>query len=55
MNTNMIILNEDEAVLIEGGNPLVLAGMAIGAYVGLLDKMEKNPQDYTWTMDWYYR
>lgn len=40
---------------IEGGNPLlVVAGMAIGAYMKLVDKVEENPNEYTWLMDWYY-
>lgn len=50
----MTTLTDIEATLIEGGNPLILVGFALGAYYGVLDKMEKNPQDYTWTMDWYY-
>lgn len=50
----MIALTDMELAQIEGGNPLALIGIAVGSYVGLLDKMEKNPQDYTWMMDWYY-
>ena len=37
---------------VEGGNPWL---PVIGAYQMLLNKIESNPQDYTWTMDWYYR
>ncbi len=54
MNASMMILSEHEMVDIEGGNPLVLAGMAIGGYMKLVDKIEENPNDYTWLMDWYY-
>jgi hypothetical protein len=42
MNTEIPL---NELAGIEGGNPLALAGMAVGAYIGLLQKMESNPQD----------
>ena len=48
MNT----LNEMELSDIEGGTPLL--GIAAGAYMALLNKIEANPNSYTWTMDWYY-
>lgn len=54
MNASMMILDEYEMAGIEGGNPLVLGGMALGAYMKTLDKIEENPNDYTWLMDWYY-
>ena len=38
---------------IDGGFWQVL-GIGVTAYMGLLKKIEDNPQDYTWTMDWYY-
>jgi bacteriocin-like protein len=48
MNT----LTENELQKVEGG----ATGIPIlGAYVALLDKMERNPNSYTWMMDWYYR
>ncbi len=49
MNT----LNVTELSEIEGGNP-ILYGWAITAYMNTLNKIEQNPQDYTWLMDWYY-
>lgn len=52
MNNQLSTLTDLEAVQIEGGNFLAFA---LAAYAGLLDKIEKNPQDYTWTMDWYYQ
>ena len=39
---------------ITGGNPLVLAGMFITSYTQVLNKIENNPEDYTFLMDWYY-
>ena len=38
---------------IDGGYWQVL-GIGVGVYRDLLKKIEENPQDYTWTMDWYY-
>jgi hypothetical protein len=50
---NMNTLNESEMQEVEGGG---ISGVPIlGAYIALLDKMEKNPNSYTWMMDWYYR
>jgi len=46
MNT----LNEAEMSGIEGGSAIPL----IGVYMAFLEKVEKNPGDYTWMMDWYY-
>ncbi len=47
MNT----LNENELSEVNGGG----VGVSfIGVYLAFLDKVEKNPNDYTWTMDWYY-
>jgi hypothetical protein len=54
MNATMMTLDDGQLAEIEGGNPLALAGMAVGSYVGLLQKMENNPQEYTFLMDWYY-
>jgi len=49
MNT----LNESELQEVEGGG---ISGIPIlGAYIALLDKMERNPNSYTWMMDWYYQ
>lgn len=50
----MEYINEKEMASIAGGNPLVLAGMFITSYSQLLNKMENNPEDYTFLMDWYY-
>ena len=50
MNT----LNESELTGIEGGNPLLI-GWAIVAYRDTLNKIEQNPDSYTWMMDWYYQ
>lgn len=53
MTMEMTAMNEAELESVEGGSlPLVI--MAVGAYGALLDKIERNPQYYTWTMDWYY-
>jgi hypothetical protein len=49
MNT----LTEAEMTEIEGGNGLIILGLQ--AYKELLGKIEQNPGDYTWTMDWYYQ
>jgi hypothetical protein len=47
----MNALNESEMSEINGGG----VGIPfIGVYMAFLDKVEKNPQDYTWMMDWYY-
>ena len=32
----------------------VEGGFLLDAYLALLDKIEKNPDDYTFLMDWYY-
>jgi len=50
MNT----LNAVEMEEVEGGNAL-LVGWAIVAYRDTLNKIEQNPQSYTWLMDWYYQ
>lgn len=50
MNT----LNEIEMFDVTGGVSGGLIGAGLTAYIGLLNKMEQNPQDYTWLMDWYY-
>lgn len=49
MNT----LNEAELATVEGGNP-ILIGWGITVYMNTLNKIEQNPQEYTWLMDWYY-
>ena len=46
MNT----LNDIELMDVEGGFVWPL----IQAYKELLIKIEQNPQEYTWLMDWYY-
>ena len=51
---NMNTLNEGQLSEIEGGNVL-LFGWAIVAYRDTLNKIEQNPQDYAWMMDWYYQ
>lgn len=51
MNANMIVLDEHQLAEVEGGNPLLLG---FAAYAALLEKIEKNPSDYTFLMDWYY-
>jgi hypothetical protein len=48
MNT----MNDIEMSEIEGG-AIWLPG--IGVYQAFLTKVENNPQDYTWMMDWYYQ
>ena len=53
MNT-CIALTDNELEVIVGGNPVALIGIAAVAYMGLLTKIENNPDQYTWTMDWYY-
>lgn len=46
-------LSEEELDHTHGGAwPAI--GIAVGAYMGLLSKIESNPEAYTWTMDWYY-
>ena len=50
MNT----LNDTEMMEVQGGVSGGMWGSLIGAYAGLLNKIEQNPNDYTWTMDWYY-
>jgi hypothetical protein len=50
MNT----MEEVDLMEIQGGIAGLL-GAALTAYMGFLNKVEQNPQDYTWTMDWYYQ
>lgn len=53
MTMDLTVMNEAELENVEGG---IWQGIAVGvvAYKALLDKIEANPGDYTWTMDWYY-
>lgn len=54
MTATMETMTEVDLSDIDGGNPFAGIAVAVGAYMGLLDKIEKNPQDYTFLMDWYY-
>ncbi len=54
MNASMMILDEHEMTGIEGGNPFAGVAIAAIAYTNLLTKIEDNPDDYTFLMDWYY-
>lgn len=51
MNHGMTELNLDEAAHVSGGNPIAIS---VSLYLALLKKIEDNPSDYTWMMDWYY-
>lgn len=51
MNNGMTELTFDQAAEVSGGN---IFALAISAYAALLDKIEANPDDYSWLMDWYY-
>lgn len=53
MTMDMMVLSDTELAQVDGGM-IPLFAMLIGAYTGLLDKIEKNPEQYTWMMDWYY-
>jgi hypothetical protein len=55
MNASMMILDEHEMTGIEGGNPFAGVAIAAIAYTNLLTKIEDNPDDYTFLMDWYYK
>jgi len=48
------VMTDAELSDITGGNPFAGIAIAVGAYMKLLDTVERNPDDYTWTMDWYY-
>lgn len=53
MTMDMTMMSEAELEQVEGGiMPLLV--MAVGAYYGMLTKVESYPEYYTWTMDWYY-
>ena len=54
MNATMMVLEDGQLAEIEGGNPFAGIAIAATAYVTLLSKIESNPQDYTFLMDWYY-
>jgi len=54
MNASMMTLDECEMAEIEGGNPFAGIAIAAIAYTNLLNKIEDNPDDYTFLMDWYY-
>lgn len=54
MTATMEMMTDAELTGIDGGNPFAAAAVAISTYMALLDKIEKNPQDYTFLMDWYY-
>ena len=55
MNTlTMDAVPDVELAEINGGNPFAGIAIAATAYVTLLTKIEQNPQDYTFLMDWYY-
>jgi hypothetical protein len=53
MTAEMVALNDAELEQVEGGI-WQLAPIGFAAYKTLLDKIEANPDAYTWTMDWYY-
>ena len=48
MNT----LTENELLEVNGGG---IGELLYKMYADTLNKIEQNPQDYTWTMDWYYQ
>jgi hypothetical protein len=55
MNTSIVeAMPAEELAEITGGNPFAGIAIAATAYVTLLTKIEQNPQDYTFLMDWYY-
>jgi hypothetical protein len=55
MNPSLDVLSDAELADTSGGNPI--AGLALLASVWkvLVDKVEQNPDDYTFLMDWYYQ
>lgn len=51
----MKTLTDEETGEVTGGVYPGGPGLRLGAaYMDLLGDMEKNPQKYTWLMDWYY-
>jgi hypothetical protein len=53
MTMDMTTLDETELRQIDGGI-IQYFGAFLSTYVAFLREVEANPQDYTWTMDWYY-
>jgi hypothetical protein len=54
MNPSLDVLSDAELAETNGGNPLVLIPTIVAAWQSLLNKIEQNPEDYTFLMDWYY-
>ncbi len=54
MNPSLDVLSDAELAETTGGNPLILVGVVVGAWTALVKKIEDNPDDYTFLMDWYY-
>lgn len=53
MTMDMAVLDETELTQIDGGIwPGIVAAAMLAREV--IKEIENNPQDYTWTMDWYY-
>lgn len=53
MTMEMTAMNETELGQVGGGS-MPLWSLLVGSYKDLLDKIERNPEQYTWMMDWYY-
>ncbi len=54
MNPSLDVLSDAELAETDGGNPVAFFGIAVAAWTNLVNKIEHNPDDYTFLMDWYY-
>jgi hypothetical protein len=54
MNPSLSVLSDAELTETTGGNPFAILGIAVGTFTALVKKIEDNPDDYTFLMDWYY-
>lgn len=54
MPPSLVALSPDELAETNGGNPVILVPVVAVAWHNLLNKIEQNPSDYTFLMDWFY-